>query len=151
MDSNFPLNLWDEILHQAIITSYLLHASRINPRLSAYAQVHGAFNFNHTPIAPPGTRVLVRGKPSIQETWATHAVNGCYRSPALYYYQCYHMWICETASVRTTDTLSWFPTKVTMPVASPLERATAATQDLISALQQHIPDTIILGPMKSKR
>jgi hypothetical protein len=59
VDPNFPLNLWDEILYQAIITLSLLCASRINPWLSAYAQVHGAFNFNHTPLAPPGTRVLV--------------------------------------------------------------------------------------------
>ena len=34
-------------------------------RLSAWAQVHGFFNHNHTPLAPLGTRVLVHEKPGI--------------------------------------------------------------------------------------
>ena len=86
MDPNFPLSLWDEILHQAIIALNLLHASRINPWLSAYAQVQVAFNFNHTPLVSPGTRVLLHEKPSIQEKWAPHAVDGWYLGPALHYY-----------------------------------------------------------------
>ena len=85
MNPSFPRNLWDEILHQAIITLNLSHAFRINQRLSAYAQVHGTFNINLTPLAPPGTRVQVPEKPSIRETWAPHAVDGWYLGPALHY------------------------------------------------------------------
>ena len=45
-DPTFPLNLWDKLVPQAEITLNLLQPSCINPNLSAYAQVHGNFDFN---------------------------------------------------------------------------------------------------------
>ena len=32
----------------------MIQQSRINPKFSAYNQVWGNFNFNKTPLAPPG-------------------------------------------------------------------------------------------------
>jgi hypothetical protein len=55
VDPNFPLKLWEKLLPQATITLNLLQKSRINPRMSAYAQLNGNFYFNRTPLAPPGT------------------------------------------------------------------------------------------------
>eukprot|EP00978_Attheya_sp_CCMP212_P022995 scaffold69577_cov29-Attheya_sp.AAC.1 len=75
-DVNFPLHLWDRLLPQAMISLNLLRGSRLNPKLSAYAQVHGAFDFNRTPLAPPGTKVLVHEKPGVRASWAAHAVDG---------------------------------------------------------------------------
>ena len=43
-DPNFPLNLWDRLLDQAYITLNLLRGSRMNPKLSAYAQIEGEFD-----------------------------------------------------------------------------------------------------------
>jgi hypothetical protein len=45
-DVTFPLNLWNRILPQALIMLNLLRPSRINPRLSAWAQVHDRFDYN---------------------------------------------------------------------------------------------------------
>jgi hypothetical protein len=58
-DKVFPLHLWDKLILQANITLNLLRQSHINPQLSAYAHIYGAFDFNRTPMAPPGTLVLV--------------------------------------------------------------------------------------------
>ncbi|KAI2493168.1 Reverse transcriptase (RNA-dependent DNA polymerase) [Fragilaria crotonensis] len=59
-----PLHLWDKLLPQAELTLNLLRGSRINPSLSAHAQLHGAVDFNRTPIAPrhscPRTRQTCR-------------------------------------------------------------------------------------------
>jgi hypothetical protein len=66
VDRDFPIHLWDRLLPQALLTLNLLRGSRINPKLSAYAQVHGTYDFNRTPIAPPGIRVLVHQKPSVR-------------------------------------------------------------------------------------
>ena len=63
-DPDFPLHLWDKLLPQAVLSLNLLRGSRINPRLSAYAQIYGAFDFNRTPLAPPGTHVLIHETPS---------------------------------------------------------------------------------------
>ena len=60
VDKDFPLHLWDRLLPQAEITLNLLRGSRVNPKLLAWAQIGGTFDFNRTPIAPPGTRVVVQ-------------------------------------------------------------------------------------------
>jgi hypothetical protein len=57
----FPLTLWDQLLPQAEITLNLLRMSRINPKLSAYTQISGAFDYNAMPLAPPGTKIVIHG------------------------------------------------------------------------------------------
>ena len=58
-DPTFPINMWDKLLPQAIMTLNLLRMSRINPQLSTYAQLWGSFNYNKTPITPMGTKLLI--------------------------------------------------------------------------------------------
>jgi hypothetical protein len=36
-DRDFPLHLWDWLVHQATLTLNLMRGSRINPKLSAWA------------------------------------------------------------------------------------------------------------------
>jgi hypothetical protein len=73
-DPNFPLKLWDKLLPQATITLNLLRKTRINPRMSAYAQLNGHFDFNRTPLAPPDTRA--HEKPDKRASWDPHGVDG---------------------------------------------------------------------------
>ena len=141
LDQQFPLNLWDKLLPQALITLNLLRGSRINPNLSAWAQVHGAFDYNRTPLAPPGTRLLVHEKPAVRGTWAPHAVDGWYLGPAMKHYRCYRVWIWETAAERIAETVVWMPSKVKMPTASSTDAATAAARDLIHALRNPSPSS----------
>ena len=58
----FPLHLWCKILPQASLTLNLLRQSRMNPKLSGYAQLHGEFNPNATPLSLPGTKVIIHEK-----------------------------------------------------------------------------------------
>jgi len=55
---------WDRLIPQGVLTlNHLIH-SRIKPNLSAFAYIYGIFDFNTTPLAPPGTRVVIHEKPS---------------------------------------------------------------------------------------
>jgi hypothetical protein len=72
VDPTFQLKLWDKLLPQATITLNLLRKSRINPRMSAYAQLNGHFDFNRTPLAPPGTRIIAHEKPDQWASWDPH-------------------------------------------------------------------------------
>jgi hypothetical protein len=134
-DKDFPLHLWDRLLPQAILSLNLLRSSHLNPRLSAWAQVNGAFTFNRTPITPPGIRVLVHETPDVRTSWAPHAVDGWYIGTASDLYRCYRVWIWETPAERTANTLEWFPTKVTMPLASSVDKVIAGAQYILHALQ----------------
>ena len=139
VDKHFPLHLWDKLLPQAEITLNLLRGSRINPKLSAHAQMHGAFDFNRTPLAPPGIRVLVHIKPSERTTWSPHGADGWYVGPALESYRCYTVWMWDTHATRICDTLAWFPTKVQMPLASSNDLILAGIKDILHALHNPSP------------
>ena len=73
-DPDFPLHLWGLLLPQCLLTLNLLRGSRINPKLSAWAQVNGPYSYNSTPLAPPGIQVLAHVKPKDRGTWAAHAL-----------------------------------------------------------------------------
>jgi hypothetical protein len=111
VDSNVPLKLLDKLLPQATITLNLLRKSRINPRMSAYAQLNGHFYFKRTPMAPPGTCVIAYKKPDQRASWDPHGVDGYYLGPELDHYRCYQVHITKTKGTRIVDTVEFFPFK----------------------------------------
>ena len=58
VDPDFPIAQWDRLLKQAEITLNLLRNANRNSKLSAYAYLFGTFDFNKTPMAPPGIKVV---------------------------------------------------------------------------------------------
>ena len=143
LDDEFPINLWDRLLPQAMLTINLLRGSRINPKHSAWSQLFGPYDFNKEPIAPPGIRVQVHVKPDNRATWAPHADDGWYIGPAPEHYRCYRVYMIETKAERITDTLSWHPTKTVLPQATSTEIIAAHLQDVQHALlNQNPPNSI---------
>ena len=63
LPAGFPITEWDRLLPQAEISLNLLRNFRVNPKLSSYAYLFGNFDFNKTPLAPPGTLMAVHCKP----------------------------------------------------------------------------------------
>jgi hypothetical protein len=54
VDDNFPMNLWDRLLPQTVLTLNLLQQSNIAPTVSAYQYIHGAFNYNKMALGTNG-------------------------------------------------------------------------------------------------
>ena len=77
-DPNFPQNCWDLLIAQTVLAMNLLRPSRINPMISAYTQVHGEFDFNKTPLAPVGCKVIVHDRRNEQGSWDNHGSHGFY-------------------------------------------------------------------------
>jgi hypothetical protein len=118
-DPAFPLYLWDRLLPQTMLTLNILRGSRMNPKLSANAQIFGPFDYNRTPLAPPGTCAIIHEKPSNRESWAAHGLDGWYLGPAL----------------RICDTVAFIPLHVTLPVATANDMILASLRDIIVALK----------------
>ena len=93
---DFPHHLWCRLIPHAILTFKLLLKSRMNPKLSGYAQLHGKFNYNATPLAPPGTQVIIHQKPTVRGTWAPYGVKGWYMGPSMNHYCCHRVYITNT-------------------------------------------------------
>ena len=144
---NFPLNQWDTLLPQAEIILNLLRPSRINPKLSGYSLLNVEFNYNRTPLAPPGTRVIVHDKPDNRASWAPHGIHGWYIGPSLLHYRCYKCNIPATNSQRDSDTVAFFPHNFPMLRTSSADAASDAALDLITALQNPSPASPLMFPI----
>ncbi|OEU17012.1 hypothetical protein FRACYDRAFT_239613 [Fragilariopsis cylindrus CCMP1102] len=86
-DPSFPKSQWDRLLQVAVLTLNMLRPSRINPAKSAYNELWGNFDFNKTPLAPPGCLIVAHERPQDRKTWANHGVKGYFIGPAKHHYR----------------------------------------------------------------
>jgi hypothetical protein len=134
-DPEFPVSEWDRFLFQAELTLNLLCNSRVNPKLSAHACLFGNFDFNKTPLAPPGTRTMVHLKPDQRASWAYHGEEGWYVGPSIEHCRCVKCCLPSTARVRDVDTLQFFPKKIPFPKTSTEDCLKQAASDILAILQ----------------
>ena len=132
-DPQFPMHLWDKTIPQAELTLNLLRHSCINPKLSAWEQLHGRYDYNKTPIAPPGIKVKAHARTAQRQTWAPHTFDAWYVGPAFEHYQCYTVWATQSCQVRIVNQVMWFPTRP-FPKLDNLDLLRAAVEDAIVLL-----------------
>ena len=150
-DEHFPLHLWCRFLPQAELTLNLLRGSRINPKLSAYAQLFGAYDYNRTPIAPLGTFVQVHEPATKRSSWSPHSSDGWYIGPALDSYRCVRVYMSESQADRIVSTVTWHPTFVRAPVMSPKDEIVSAVQQLADVLRDAKSQTPLAYLRKDER
>ena len=67
-----------KVFEQGNIYLNLLHPSRLSTKISAYDQVFGAFDYQKTPLPPPGMKVLARVLPIDRYSFDPHTIKGFY-------------------------------------------------------------------------
>ena len=113
--------------------------SRINPKLSAYAQLFGQFDYNATPLAPPGCKCIIHDKPTARKSWAVHGTKAYYTAPAMRHYRCYEVHVQRTLAKRIADTVTFLPHNLTMPNLISTTNAIDRIKDLIKLLNNYQP------------
>ena len=101
-----------------------------------YVQIFGTFDFNTTPIAPPGKKIIAHEKPNQCSTWSKHGVSVWYIISALEHYMCYKVFVIETIIERIVELEELPPQNVRMPRVLSADADTLAAQDLVEALQK---------------
>jgi hypothetical protein len=145
-DTQFPIHLWDRFIPRAVITLNLLHQSQINPKLWAHAQLHGILDYNKTPLAPSGTKVIRHKKPDHRGSWAPHGLNGWYIGPAMEHYRAHLLYCSTTGHEHISDTVEFFAKHCKVPGLSSADAATIAALDLTNALANPTPTTLFKKP-----
>ena len=144
VDPSFPMCAWNELIMQAEITINMLRAAPTQPRQSAWEAIHGPYDFDAHPMAPPGTAVTIHEKPAQRKSWGKHGVPGFYLGPAMQSYRCYRVWTTHSGSTRTADTLAWHPHGYKWEEYSPLDMVTSMADALSTAMHHlatHDPTT----------
>ena len=93
IEPSFPMHIWFRLLPQDTQNLNLLRQSQINPILSVEAQINEMFDYNRTPISPPGTKVLIYETPQKSQTWYFHDKEGWYINMAPLHYQYYWIYV----------------------------------------------------------
>ena len=112
---DFQIHLWCRILPDASLTLNLLYKLSMNSKLSGYAQLHGEFKYNVTPLATPRTQLIFHEKPTVIGTWAAHGVKGYHLGPSLGHYRVHHIYITKTRGERDSDCFG-FSTQYSYPI-----------------------------------
>ena len=129
------------MLPQCDITLNLLRYSRRQPNLSAYAATFGNFNFNQTPLAPPGTRVLVHETTKQRASFAPHGVDGWYIGPSVDHYRCYNCYIPSTSGTCNSISVDWFPHPIPFPNVTTDDYLTQTAEDMLDLIRQKLAST----------
>ena len=135
-DPNFPISEWDRLLSQAVLTINLLRNSRVNTKLSAHSYLFGNFDFNATPLAPPGTRILLHLKPDKRPSWGFHGEDGWYIGPSPEHYRCVKCFMTATAREKDADTVEFFPHNTPIPVLTTDDCLRQAATDIVDLLRK---------------
>ena len=136
---NFPLHLWCQLLPHASLTLNLLRQYHMDPRLSGYAQLHGEFNHNSTPLAPPVTQVIINEKPNVRGTWASHWLKGWYLGPLMNHHRCHCVYVTKKRGKQDSDCVEFFPHNTPLPYNSSSENFIIASHKLAHALKNPEP------------
>ena len=132
----FPMSEWDRLLEQALLSLNLLRNARLNSKLSAHAFVHGIFDFNKHPLAPPGAQVIAHEKATHRKSWDIHGKDGWYMGPAFEHYRCVRVFIPTTGQERICDTVKFIPGKIPIPKVSTTDYLLQAAKDIVTLLKQ---------------
>ena len=76
LPDDFPWSFWDRLLPQTETTLNLLRQSNSTPTVSAFAHMHGNFDYNRMPLAPMGCPVQVHVKSKDRKTFDFHTEPG---------------------------------------------------------------------------
>merc|ERR1711923_175471 len=100
LPDDFPWSFWDRLLPQTVTTFNLLRQSNATPTVSAYAHMHGNFDYNRMPLAPMGCPVQVHVKSKDRKTWDFHSEPGHYLFTSPDHYQVHNNVMTKTKAER---------------------------------------------------
>ena len=134
--SDFPIALWCRMIEQVDLSVNIIRKCRQNPLLSAWTAMEGEFHFDATPIAPPGTEMMMHDKPNRRKTWGYNAKKAWYLGPCLRHYRSVRGMLPSTKGERITDTFRFRHHAIDIPNLTPADRILEAAKQLDNAIQQ---------------
>ena len=97
--------------------------------------IHGNFDYNTTPLAPPGCKIAIHDRADERKSWAEHATRGYYVGPALKHYRNYQCYMPITNSLRVSNTVEFFPQNWTIPTFNLQDRLEESLGELLESVK----------------
>jgi hypothetical protein len=129
-DSDFSLQLWDQLTPQVEDTLNMLHASRIDPTKSAYKILSGPYDWNWYLLAPLGCKAVVYEDNDMRGSWVSCGVDAFHLGLAKDHYRCDHYYILETKAYHVFASTELYPQHCQLPFMTPHQYIPALTDEL---------------------
>jgi hypothetical protein len=127
VDNKFPLSIWCHLLKPTELTLDLLHQSRVAPKISAFAHLHGTHNYIHKLFALIGCAVQTHVKPGNPLSWDTRSEPGFNLGTSMEHHQCFRVYVTtRTRATRISNTIMFKHQYITSPTISPESHMVAA-------------------------
>ena len=136
---DFSLQTCECLLEQAEIKLNQLQPPRLNPTMSAYTQLNCEFEFNRTPMAPPGKRIIVYNNPHNRRTRNPNGKKAWYVRPVMLHYRCLTVYIPNKDKKRISNPMEFSLANLTFPRMTSKDGATYVVNDLTHALLNPTP------------
>ena len=81
-------------------------------------QINGKFDFDQTPLAPTGCKVILHDGTDEQPSWVNHGSKGFYVGPALKHFLCYNVLMFKNNDTHISNTGDFFPHMCDNPIPS---------------------------------
>ena len=125
----FPMRMWDHTEQPEKVLN-MMRGSNINPRISAYEQLRGAYNWSKYPLAPFGMRICAYEAPETRSTFGQRCAKGFLLGCSELHHRSWRV-VIEKGGIRVSDTLAWIPNDFVMPGATPTERLETALKEVV--------------------
>ena len=135
MGPNLPLHLWRRILPQCQDTLNMLRTSGLHPHMSYFTHMNFPFDYNATPIEPPGIKTLVYETPQQRKKLAHHGVDAWYIGYCPDHYHCHRIYVPATQGERIAHTVSFFLHNFSVPAKNRQDDVARFIRDLTTSLQ----------------
>ena len=133
---NFPMAYWCRLSDQVNFAVNIVRKCLRNPLLSAWAAMEGEYHFDATPIAPPGSEMMIHEKPNRRRTWSHNAKKAWYIGPCPHHYRNMKGILQATGTERKSDTVRFLHHAIAVPQLTPADRILEAARDLNDAIRQ---------------
>ena len=132
----FPIANWCRLCEHVDFCVNIVRKCRQNPRLSAWAAMEGEYHYDATPIAPPGSEMLLHEKPNRRRSWGFNAKKAWYLGPCFNHYRSFRGILPSTGAERVSDTVKFKHHAVAVPDLTPADRIVDAARQLETAIKQ---------------
>lgn len=126
---DFPQKRWSHLIRHAIITINMLRSPISNPCISAYTQDHGIFDFNRTPPAPAGCKVIIHDRTDEHPAWENPGTSRYYVGQAMKHFRNYNILMDTMKKIRQSNTVGFFPTTSDDQTITPTETLPLIIED----------------------
>jgi hypothetical protein len=139
INDKFPLSLLCHLLKPRELTLNLLHQSKVAPKKSAYAHVHGPQDYMKKPFTPLGCAIQAHLKPEDRHTWYTQSDAGFSLGMSMEHHRCFRVYITKTWVTQISEKVFFKHQYITNPMVLPKSHVVTAAQQITIALQRNIP------------